>query len=131
MNSDPRLAGARALTGVIAAIVLAVGAFALIRRGDDTPSPPPPTSTSTPSSTTGRTATTATTAPAPNVSVPNVVGLTREAALTALQTAGLESHVESLPIDSAPSGFVLSQSPPPASQIPEGSTVALVVSAAP
>lgn len=123
------------MIGVIAAIVLAVGAFALVRGGHDAnPTVTPPTSTSIPragaATTTRRPGTTATTAPAPTVSVPNLVGLTREAALAALQAAGLEAHVQNLPIDSAPPGFVLSQSPPPAGEIREGSTVAVVVSAA-
>ena len=122
MNFSGRLVGVRALAGVIAAIALAVGAFALIRGTENNgPTPTPrtaaaPTTASRPRPSASQPSTTVTTAPADTVSVPRVVGLARDAALTDLQAAGLEAHIETLPNASTPAGFVLSQHPLPAAE---------------
>jgi eukaryotic-like serine/threonine-protein kinase len=84
---------------------------------------PPTTRALPPSTTTSRPT------PVHELSVPNVVGLTRADALLALAGAGFEVHVSSVALSSVPNGFVVSQSPQPGTQIPKGSSVALVVSA--
>jgi len=135
LNSPRRLIGLRTLGGAIGAIVLAAGAFAVIRgAANDSPSPtpstPPPTTTTAPSttSTVPDPPTTTTTRRAERVSVPTVVGIARDDAITQLAGAGLESRVQTLPSPGTPAGFVLSQSPLPGVEIGKGSTVVLVVS---
>jgi serine/threonine-protein kinase len=131
MNSSTRLVSFRAVAGVILVTALAVGALVLVRgNGNDTPRPAPaPTAAPT-----TRAVASSTTTPRPTpvheVSVPNVIGLTRPGALVALADAGFGAHVTSMAMSSVPDGFVVSQSPLPATQLQKGSTVALVVSAA-
>jgi hypothetical protein len=131
MNSSTRLVGLRAIAGVIAVTALGVGALALVRRnGDNAPAPRPPTTTPL---TAARAVAPSTSASRPTpvheVSVPNVVGLTQPAAVLTLADAGFAVHETSMAMASAPDGFVVSQSPLPGTQLPNGSSVALVVSA--
>jgi hypothetical protein len=67
------------------------------------------------------------------VAVPNVSHppLERTEAVAILKRAGLEVNVEPLPISNVPAGFVLQQNPLPAAKAAAGSTVTLVVTAAP
>jgi hypothetical protein len=133
MNSPTRLVGLRSAAGVIAATALAVGVLALVRGSGSDSRPPTPSTTAAPVVTTAVVPSTTTPrrAPVHTVSVPNVVGLARVAALAALQDAGFAARVDTLPLPSVPAGFVVSQSPLPAAEIRKGATVALVVSAAP
>lgn len=133
MNSPSRLVSLRAVAGVIATTALALGAFALVRGASNHSPPPTPPTTTAPAVVTTVAPSTSppTSAPEHKVSVPNVVGLTRVAALADLQDAGFAVHVDTIALPSVPDGFVVSQSPLPAAQLRKGSTVALVVSAAP
>ena len=132
MNSSTRLVSFRAVAGVLIVTALAVGALVLVR-GKSNDTPPPPPATTVPATTTRAVASTTTSRPTPVhlVSVPNVVGLTRADALLALADAGFAVHETSLATASVPNGFVVSQSPYPATELPKGSSVGLVVSAAP
>jgi uncharacterized protein (TIGR03437 family) len=65
----------------------------------------------------------------PQVTVPNVVGLTQAAATTAIQNAGLSvGAVTTQSSATLPAGRVIGQNPGAASQLPQGSSVSLVVS---
>jgi hypothetical protein len=75
--------------------------------------------------------TTATTAPGGFVRVPNVEHIARVQAVPILRHAGLRVSIQRLPISNVPAGFVISQDPLPAATAAAGSTVTLVVSAAP
>jgi PASTA domain len=132
MNSPPRLVNLRAVAGVVAVTALAVGGLVLVRGSGNDRTPPTPSSTTPPTTARAVASSTTTSRPAPvhTVSVPNVIGLTRAAALGALTDAGFEVHITSIALSSVPDGFVVSQSPLPATQIRKGSNVALVVSAA-
>jgi hypothetical protein len=134
MNSPSRLVSYRAIAGMFIVTALAVGGLLLVRgNGSSSPEPvpaPAPTTTVTARPATSTTTTpTSRPTPAHGVTVPNVVGLTRPAALVALADAGFQTHVTSLALAGVPGGFVVSQSPLPESLFPKGSTVALVVSA--
>jgi serine/threonine-protein kinase len=132
MNSPSRLVSLRVVAGVIATTALALGALALVRgAGNDRPPTPPATTAPAVVTTVAPSTTTPRSAPVHTVGVPNVVGLTRADALVALEDAGFAVHVDSMALGSVPDGFVVSQSPLPSAQLRKGSTVALVVSAAP
>ncbi|HET6691922.1 MAG TPA: PASTA domain-containing protein [Miltoncostaeaceae bacterium] len=62
-----------------------------------------------------------------NVSVPTVIGTTREEATAVLQQAGLGSRVVEQQSGSVPEGVVISQQPTGGLQVPKGSTVAITV----
>ena len=64
------------------------------------------------------------------VTVPNVVEMTKDAAVATLGNVGLKATVETLPLANVPAGFVISQSPLPSAQVTAGSAVSLVVSSA-
>jgi beta-lactam-binding protein with PASTA domain len=68
-------------------------------------------------------------APPPSVAVPDLVGQTREEAERLLKAAGLEVGEVSLKRAGRP-GLVLAQVPRPGTEVPPGSAVSLVVSAA-
>jgi len=68
----------------------------------------------------------------PKVTVPNVVGLTRTAATTALQTAGLTAgSVTMQSSTTVAAGRVISQNPRGGMQLSQGASVSLVVSSGP
>jgi hypothetical protein len=130
MNSSTRLVSFRAIAGMITVTALAVGALVLVRGHGNSTAPPTPTTTAPPTTRAlAPSPTTSRPTPVHELSVPNVVGLTRADALLALADGGFEVHVSSVALSSVPNGFVVSQSPPPGTQIPKGSSVALVVSA--
>jgi len=62
------------------------------------------------------------------VSTPNVIGLSRDAAITLLTGQGLRPDVESEVLTNVPAGFVVSQSPLGGTEVPLGSTVVITVS---
>jgi PASTA domain-containing protein len=62
------------------------------------------------------------------VSVPDVVGETQAAAVSAIQSAGLVAQIQRSYSDTVPAGEVISQNPAAASEIEEGSTVIITVS---
>jgi beta-lactam-binding protein with PASTA domain len=62
------------------------------------------------------------------VEVPDVDGLSQDAAVAELQAAGFQTNVESEPSTSVPAGDVITTSGTGGSQEPEGSTVTVVVS---
>jgi len=65
------------------------------------------------------------------VSVPMVVGLSREAATRALQAVGLKVEVGETPSSTEEVGTVLSQQPEVGSDVPKGSTVTIEVATKP
>jgi serine/threonine-protein kinase len=85
-----------------------------------------PTTTAPPPSTS---ASSTTTRPRPTVTVPNVIGKERAAAVAALTKLGLAADVTMLANANLPSGFVLSQSPITGTLVTPGTSVLLVVSA--
>jgi beta-lactam-binding protein with PASTA domain len=62
-----------------------------------------------------------------NVSVPTVIGTSREEATAVLQQAGLGSRVVEQPSATVPEGVVISQQPAGGLQVPKGATVAITV----
>ena len=62
------------------------------------------------------------------MSVPNLVGLTKDAAAAKLADAGLEGSATSTYSDSVPEGQVISQNPYYGTKVESGSTVSYVVS---
>jgi hypothetical protein len=87
-------------------------------------------STTTPGGAAGAPSTTTTLFVGATVSVPNVVEMTKDAAVATLGNVGLKATVETLPLANVPPGFVISQSPLPSAQVTAGSPVSLVVSSA-
>ncbi len=67
----------------------------------------------------------------PMVEVPDVLGQSESAASAALKAAGLGVAATSAPSDTVDKGDVISQTPPAGQQVPEGTTVGLVVSGGP
>ena len=121
------------LTTWLAAVALVLSIVALVRSGRDSPTPtaePTPPSTATAPAPTAPLPTTTVTTARATVEVPNLVGLPRAIAVQRVQGLGLQSDVETLALASTPSGYVVSQTPLPASRLPVGSTVVLVVSSA-
>ena len=66
-----------------------------------------------------------------NVKVPNVVGMTCDAAKQTLSASNLQGSCTNTPSDTVPAGQVISQTPGAGSQTPQGSTVSLQVSSGP
>ena len=125
----------RGFTTAVALLALLIAAVALAnsnRRIDQAGRVASPAPTRSPA-TTGDAAstTTATSAPGGFVRVPNVEHIARVQAVPIVRHAGLEVSIERLPISNVPAGFVISQDPLPAATAAAGSTVTLVVSAAP
>ena len=114
----------------IAAVALVAASVALARMDHDDHNVAAPASPTSTTSSTRAPATSTTTEPRATVTVPNVVGETRNAALAALRNLGLHPHIETIAMTTVPPGFVLSQNPVTASLVAPGSTVSLVVSAA-
>ncbi len=134
------IGGRRVVFLAVAAVALVGGSIGLARRDHDAHPAAPvaaPTTSAVapaPSSTTPTptaTATATATEPHPIVSVPDLVGKTRAAALAALRNLALIPNLQMLASPSVPPGYVLSQNPVTESLVTEGSTVSLVVSAAP
>ena len=65
------------------------------------------------------------------VDVPNLVGMTEDAARTAITDAGLKVGTVTPQADPAPAGEVIGQSPLPGQTVNKGSTVDIVVSSGP
>ena len=65
------------------------------------------------------------------VDVPNLVGMTEDAARTAITDAGLKVGTVTPQADPAPAGEVIGQSPPAGQTVNKGSTVDIVVSSGP
>ncbi|MDQ1396037.1 MAG: eukaryotic-like serine/threonine-protein kinase [Acidimicrobiaceae bacterium] len=62
------------------------------------------------------------------IAVPSVVGQNVDDATSALQAAHLNVNTQTQPDDKRPQGTVLATNPPPATNVPPGSTVTLTVS---
>jgi hypothetical protein len=131
------------LRSLIAVAALIIAIVALARSGQHdtaattavTPSTAPttpaaggPSSTAAPGSTSSTSSSTTSTTVLREVNVPKVIGLTRAAAIAALQSAGLRSHVQMLPLPNVPPGFVVTQSPEAFSTTSSGAVVSLGVS---
>lgn len=124
----------------VAALIIAIVALARSGQHDTTttaaavpatvPTPAAPPTTTAPGSTSSSSSSTTSTTVLREVNVPKVVGLTRDAAIAALQSAGLRSHVQTLPLTNVPPGFVVTQSPMAFSTTSSGAIVSLGVSAA-
>jgi len=71
-------------------------------------------------------------APDPEVAVPGVVGLTFEAAVAALDAAGLRvGRIGELETEASPPGTVLTQRPAPGATLPQGAGVDLTLATSP
>ncbi len=70
-------------------------------------------------------------APPSDVAVPDVVGMTWDEAHTALENARFKVDVLEVPNDTVGNGIVAAQLPKAGERVPEGSTVAILVSAGP
>ena len=134
-EGSSRIGGRHALFLAVVAVALLGGSIGLARHGHNTHSTrgvghATATTTSlaapSPSSTT-----TTVTEPRAVVRVPDLLGKTRAEALATLKDLALIPKLQTLPSSSLPPGFVLSQNPVTQSLVTEGSTVSLVVSAAP
>ncbi|KAB1645361.1 Stk1 family PASTA domain-containing Ser/Thr kinase [Gulosibacter chungangensis] len=69
--------------------------------------------------------------PSASVSMPDVVGMQKDEAVTTIEDLGLVANVETSPSDDVEIDEVMSQSPPAESSIPHGDTVTITVSAGP
>ena len=112
---------------VVVAAALAIAAFATRSHTTRTRVSPTTTTSAAPSTSTSNPPTS--TRPRPTVTVPNVIGNERAAAVAALTKLGLAANVTTLANANLPGGFVLSQSPVTGTLVTPGTTVLLVVSA--
>jgi hypothetical protein len=62
------------------------------------------------------------------VSVPSVLGLAREEALSVLEATGLDIGIQLRSDPAAPRGVVVQQDPPPGVRVPQGTQITIVVS---
>jgi hypothetical protein len=133
-RSSP-MEGRRGFAIALALLALLAAAVTLANRGRDRPARSVTsgagTTTSPETTNVAATTTTATSAPDGLISVPNVVNIARRQAVPILRRAGLEVGIELLPVSNVPADFVISQDPLPAASVRAGSTVTLVVTAAP
>ena len=65
------------------------------------------------------------------VTVPDVVGLTQDAATSRLETAGLQAQVQEVSSPDKPAGTVISQSPEGGNKVPKGTGVSIEVAIEP
>jgi hypothetical protein len=119
----------RGFATVVALLALLVAAVALANSDRETSRAATTTSTATTNA--AASTTTATSPPDGLISVPNVVNIARRQAVPILRRAGFKVGIELLPVSNVPADFVISQDPLPAASARAGSTVTLVVSAAP
>ena len=107
------------LLALLVLVLAGLAAAYFLTRDDDEPA----------TTTAAATSTAATTTAAEQVTVPDVVGTTSSQATETLRDAGFEVNLVSVPSDRAP-GTVVAQSPPAASEQPEGTTIRLNVAEA-
>ena len=110
---------------VVVFILIAVGAGSVLSEGDDEAAPSP-TAVTTPTAVTAPTGPTSTTTSPPPSLVPDVVGMSTADARNALQDQSLTVSVEKKYSNEA-KGTVLKQTPRSSLEVPEGSTVELIV----
>lgn len=125
----------RGFAAVVALLALLVAAVALAnsdRRREPARRVTSGAGTTSPATTNAAASTTTATSPPDGlISVPNVVNIARRQAVPILRRAGFKVGIELLPVSNVPADFVISQDPLPAASARAGSTVTLVVSAAP
>lgn len=144
VEREPRRWWMPILVGIIALLVLALlawGIWLIIQaqsRADQTPAPVPslsvPATTVTPSATptTPPTTQATTTSPTPSsVTIPALRGMSRSNAQQTLSRIGLTSRLRFIATNQAPAGIVIDTDPGEGLQVPQGTTVTLIVAAQP
>ena len=145
VEREPRRWWAPILVGIVALLLLALlgwGIWLIIQaqgRANETPAPAPtlsaPATVSTPSvapTTTPPTTQTTTTSPTPtSVTIPALRGMSQSEAAQTLSRIGLASRLRFVATDRASAGVVVDTDPSEGKQVPQGTTVTLIVAAPP